>query len=440
MLGQVIHPVIFFFYRILNRVWYLYWYFLVIMPYEVYARFVCRLDPKLYSEKRRILGVTEGRRSHEGKRFAIFVIYTKADIQVFTRTAIDALNARGINIVFVTNMRASGSVREDLLDNCHLLIERENLGRDFGAYKDGFSLLRQRKPVIDKLILMNDSVYYLPNGLDKIFARLDADEPFIGLTEVFEHHYHVQSFLLAFNREVIEAPAFLEYWDKYLPISTRRWSVHKGEVGLTKCVLRKVGQGPHIIVNPVEVYNILVGMDFGELKSTIDLVPFRNRNLLRKQLYKLIELRSSQAISEEALAQGQFIERFADLVNTARAKGTSLADDDDVTKALDLRYDFQSRRNLSDFKVAEFIEGYVKLMTERNQIHFGGFLYYKFLGIPILKRDLVYRGVYTFEQINKIIDDLDLPFAEDIRVDIRSKGMGRYYKGFKKVLFRYGSI
>ena len=45
-----------------------------------------------------------------------------------------------------------------------------------------------------------------------------------------------------------------------------------------------------------------------------------------------------------------------------------------------------------------FGEQIVSTITSSNQIHIGGFLFMKFLGMPAFKRDIFYREVYALEE------------------------------------------
>lgn len=433
--------------RFLDRSWYLIKLLGVIYPIETYWRIRQRLDARVYSLSKRINRLTDGKLVHEGDRFAIFVVYTKLGLQPFTRTAIDTLNRLGVNIVFVSNMKLSDKMRDELADNACLVVERENLGRDFGAYKDGIHILQEREENIERLILMNDSVFYFPEGLEDVFRKLLGSQPFIGLTEVFEHHYHVQSFLVSFGREVLEHPQFISYWKKYRPISTRRWSIHKGEVGLTKTLVRNAGFQPAIIAHAAMLRQRLEGMNFEEIRSVIDLFPVFFRDLLRRELYNLMNRAASQssiARLSASLPAGTGRGRAGGgtpLLYTEVDNGQSVLPSfllDEIRN--DLSRVKVIVRDLDLFEKKEFLERILNVISQRNQIHLGGFLFLKYLGVPIIKRDIVFREVYNFTQVHDILVDLELPFTGEVMSDLRQKGLSRYFTGLSRVLYKYGSI
>ncbi len=434
-------------FNFIARFWYYMKLFFIIYPIESYWRFNQRLDPRLYSVQRRINRTTDGRRVHEGGRFAVFVIYTKLGLQPFTRTAIDVLNKIGVNIVFVSNTKLSERMREELASNAFLVLERENLGRDFGAYKDGIHILRERVEDIDRLILMNDSVFYFPKGLEDVFSKLLGPEPFIGLTEVFEHHYHVQSFLVSFGRDVLEHKVFLQYWNNYKPISTRRWSIHKGEVGLTRAVVGKAGFQPTIIAHAGMLREYLRNGDFDDIKNYIDLLPVYFRDMLRGELYSLMDRTASQSpiarfssslsIGASGVTKGGGLPFF---YSPDRAGSVVIPD----FLAEDLKRDMLKVKglveDLAEFERLAFVERILDIINQRNQIHIAGFLFMKALSVPIIKRDIVFREVYNFTQVHEILDNLGVPFATEVMSDLRQKGLSRYFKGVSRVLYKFGSI
>ncbi len=79
-------------------------------------------------------------------------------------------------------------------------MQRRNKGLDFGAYKDAVLKLMQDEASISRLLILNDSVYVVRDGLDKLLEELLSDEyPVVAAYENWELHYHFQSFCLALS-------------------------------------------------------------------------------------------------------------------------------------------------------------------------------------------------------------------------------------------------
>src|SRR5581483_3500559 len=87
------------------------------------------LDPRLYSEKRRLRSVENGAQAKKSNCYVLFVLYAQPPLAAFTQTLIDAVGRSALNLVIVSNRALAPGFKTSLLQQCHLLIERENLGR-----------------------------------------------------------------------------------------------------------------------------------------------------------------------------------------------------------------------------------------------------------------------------------------------------------------------
>ena len=68
-----------------------------------------------------------------------------------------------------------------------------------------------------------------------------------------------------------------------------------------------------------------------------------------------------------------------------------------------------------------------------SQIHTGGFLYRRFLGAPLIKRDLLFRSQYHAHEIEMLLNEVG---AEDhvaeILTEMRRKGIGAELRGLAR--------
>lgn len=234
--------------RALWLAWYNLQLIFIVYPMEGFWRVKALLDPRTWSSRRRIRGRLDGRLHHPGGSYAVLAMFREGQLSPYTLSAIDSLNRLKVNVVIVSNTVLTETVEELLRSRCRCLVVRDNIGRDFGAYKDGIRIVRGMDGHLKRLVLLNDSVIYLPDGLDEMFRKFMADEDYIGLTEVHDRHHHVQSFLMSFGASVLRDPRFLNYWRRYIPIGTRRWSIHMGEVGLTKAMM-DAGYRPKLVAS-----------------------------------------------------------------------------------------------------------------------------------------------------------------------------------------------
>lgn len=336
---------------------------------------IARLDPRLYRQDLRVRNVAEGCAVKDTTKFALLVIYAPCRLPQFTMNLAAAVIRASFNLIIVTNAPLDPDTKAEFLRNCCLLIERINIGRDFGAYKDGISITLERFPDIERLIIANDSVMCLEKRIDALLARLDSDNEFIGVSESFEHYYHVASFMLSFGPRIIRDPEFRKFWNHYLPISTRMWAIVKGEGMLTRR-LTEAGYQPYIL--------------------------FKAQDLLQK----LQELTIPQRNEALGLFPKEFRNAVADAVNDPSGRNFTSAMMDEIQR--------------------------------RNQMHVAGFAFMKFLGMPLFKRDIIYRNVYTVAEARQILADLGMSSQKEILAELERRRPPQSANRLARLLHKHG--
>ena len=198
-------------------------------------------------KRHREANITEFNRTPRAN-YAIIASYPTGGIPVFLKNLLEGFSQNQVGVILVSNVPLSPSDREYAARYVSILIERCNVGRDFGAYQTGLAHFESLEWVgpYNKLMLVNDTLFYSKYTGQLIAQMLENDEPFLGAFENFSHHYHVGSFFLCFARRVIQADAFKTFWKRYRPYSTRYHCIMAGEVGLTKALMR-AGFTPSVI-------------------------------------------------------------------------------------------------------------------------------------------------------------------------------------------------
>jgi lipopolysaccharide biosynthesis protein len=169
------------------------------------------------------------------RQHAVYVHYDrKGVIHDYVIGQLQALKEAGFRITFVSNSPkfSSGNIPE-LVGLCRQIIWRRNVGYDFGGYKDGVKAIGNLE-LVDRLLLMNDSVYGPFFDLPDILSRIDTAQTDVwGITDSWQHHYHVQSYFILFFRNALRAPAFQRFW-RHLPyVNWKTWIIFYGEIKLT---------------------------------------------------------------------------------------------------------------------------------------------------------------------------------------------------------------
>jgi hypothetical protein len=177
-----------------------------------------------------------------GENICIFSIFSaKGRILRSTLSLLKAVRKEGYSLVVVVNgQKITRGWFEGEIGTTDVVISRPNLGRDFAAYQIATNLLLDSSLSIRRLLYCNDSVFYLDrNDPRNIFAHLmSSDDQWIGMTETYEHRYHVSSWCFQLSKEVLQSPALVEFWRQYRPVDSRRHAIRRGEIELTRELLR----------------------------------------------------------------------------------------------------------------------------------------------------------------------------------------------------------
>jgi hypothetical protein len=323
-----------------------------------------------------IIEAKEGARQFDNGLFAIFLIWQPETLSWYVRNALEALAEAKVNVILVVNHPLNGAMEGQLIASCRQILIRDNTGFDIGGYQDATKWLRDNCSV-DRLLYLNDSVYYFREGLTDTFDRLaNSKADVCSVFENWEFTYHVQSFCFSISRQVFDSPAFVNFWNNYLPVNSRLWAIQRGEIGLSKAIV------PHsksfeVIYSPNDVRDKIGSLGQDELLQINKYLPIRIR--------------------------------FNDIGSTLQ------------------------RQTIEDHLINQ--------LSSYSQIHTGGFLYRKFLGNPLIKRDLVYRAqfsIYDVEHCLKAIGHED--HLDEILSDMRRKGNGNQLPLLKKIQFMEGII
>lgn len=172
-------------------------------------------------------------------RIAVYVNYDKYGvIHQFVGDQIRSLAEAGFRVIFV-NHSAQISDLQSILPNCTRIFHRRNIGHDFGAYRFALRWIRNANIQPKSVILMNDSCYGFFSGIKEIHSNVEEGRADLwGITESFEHAYHIQSYFLLLSERLISSPIFWRFWDTLPSHSNRREVIRYGEIGLTQYVLR----------------------------------------------------------------------------------------------------------------------------------------------------------------------------------------------------------
>lgn len=229
------------------------------------------------------LRVTQGAAA-PGPLMAIFLIYQPGGMAGSVYSAIDALRAGGASLIIVSNLPLSDNDRTTLAALSWRVVERPNLGYDFGGYREGLRQIQAAQLDPAELWILNDSGWFpccpAPDGHSAPFAhQIDPDAAMSGA--MFRHlkraHQHkwIESYFLRFPRSTLVHPAFLRFFRRYPLLSLKYAVVRHGEMGLGRA-LGGAGLSIHSQMSNARFINLLAGQSTLFLRKTLNyggLVP-----------------------------------------------------------------------------------------------------------------------------------------------------------------------
>ncbi|WP_188964952.1 rhamnan synthesis F family protein [Neoroseomonas lacus] len=172
---------------------------------------------------------------------AAFVHYAPvAAVSGMVLRRIEQLRANGFAVVFISSAPGVPPVAlARLRALCALVVVRRNHGLDFGAWHDVAPLLRRTAPMMQELLLANDSVCGPFRDKAPILAAMRAaGHGLFGLTENLAPRPHLQSyFLLARGRPVVAD--LLRFLDGCTVTASKRRTIRNGEVRLSAWMRRR---------------------------------------------------------------------------------------------------------------------------------------------------------------------------------------------------------
>jgi hypothetical protein len=180
-------------------------------------------------------------------RIAIFLIFQPKGVAPSVLETCRWLQSEGYAPFVVSNGPLDDAGRSALAGESWRLLERPNFGYDFGGYRDGIRLLRRWDLTVERLIIMNDSVWMpmVPN-LMAVLEKGSETADIYGLlhdTKIIEAgksgfpdklgYSYLESYFYLLRRETWEAPAFQYFWRNYRMTNDKSRTIKFGEIGFS---------------------------------------------------------------------------------------------------------------------------------------------------------------------------------------------------------------
>jgi hypothetical protein len=369
----------------------------------------------------------------------VFAIYEKTKLRVDVKNALSELNKLGYSVVLVNSRKLSPEARDDLASFVKIYIERPNYGRDFGSYKDGilwiYKNLKQQIPSFKRLLILNDSVFYSRIKLQEFFSNLiETEAPVYGATINYQKIPHIGSFCLSVDSSIIGNKKFAKYWRKYRKTDLRAHTIKYGELALSK-LLGRISPGDPPL--EVEFSGHRITQRLQDDQQLLRVIHNASRNSERSW----DALRSN--IRVEMIRMDYHLQLFGSETffesgdNNNRLAFAGTFDDGFAAFKSGANGDESGLYNLYTKSLIAFIGDEFE---KRSQIHQNATIL-PYLGCPIIKLDLEFRGVTnTFDRMT-ICEALHPDDAKELSRLLSTKPWGETsLSGWKLAAFQWGHL
>jgi len=346
---------------------------------------------------------------YAGEKIILLALYEKGELRPDVVRLLSRAKEAGFYVLAVNSGKL---IRAD--DYFHLIdcyIERFNHGRDFGSYKTGFLHIfsRQWEAQCPRLLMLNDSVFFVDEHVPKFLDVMGSSEfNVLGATENHEIDHHLGSFCVSMSKDILMHPSFKRYWERFSPSDLRPRNIKLGEVGLSKTLRKLSGSDKEVVAH--------FDAEFArkKMRESTGLIEFAylsqssspywpQPQVTLPDLFQRIKagqshhpkqsllkkLWDSSPLGSHSVRQTNNSELSIDSISTLQGKleeiGISLTESE-----------------LAEFAASMFMSAYVR----RSQVHAMAPLMLR-LGCPLIKLDLVYRGVMDHFDLKWLLETLE---------------------------------
>jgi hypothetical protein len=179
--------------------------------------------------------------NRDGTQIALYVHYSVINqISDMVLCQIDSLRRSGFSVVFISmSKNLSDGDWQAVRTRCTLVVQRDNFGYDFGAWRDLLPEIRRRWSIPDELMLVNDSVLGPIHPLAPVIDTMrKGGQGLFGLTESLQGGPHLQSYmLLARGRSTVED--LMRFFQKLHVTHSKLLLIRRGEIKLSRWMRRR---------------------------------------------------------------------------------------------------------------------------------------------------------------------------------------------------------
>ena len=181
-----------------------------------------------------------GRDAASAEKICIFSHFDRDSVvRRYVHEYVRAIVSCGFSVLFVSTADRIAAEDRDRLEALGIDVHlRENKGLDFGSWQYGMGMLGDMEQV-DQLLLANDSVFGPLFDLKFMVDQMNGtDADFWGVTDSYEGCWHLQSYFLCFQANVIRSKVFRDFFAREFHALSKQQIIIQGEIALSQTLMR----------------------------------------------------------------------------------------------------------------------------------------------------------------------------------------------------------
>ena len=159
------------------------------------------------------------------------------------------LKTNGWCLIFVTSCPSLSKIEISKIESfVSKVLVSDGEGRDWGNYGLGLSYAFKHSAP-KQVLFLNDSLYGPVSPIKKLLERAEkSSADLIGITESPQHRYHLQSYFIYCKPSLTSHPAFLAYWESFIPQPNKNLIIEKNELAFTE-YFSNLGFKPYALIS-----------------------------------------------------------------------------------------------------------------------------------------------------------------------------------------------
>lgn len=176
-------------------------------------------------------------------KIAIYLLFQPNGISDSTLLTCEHLRAAGYAPFIVSNAHLTDADKTRLSPHVWRMLERPNFGYDIGGYRDGIRQLIKWNVSPERLLIINDSIWFPTLDSNDLIASLEASDADLAGTILRERgeERFLESYLFHIPKPLFVSADFRDFWDQFQITSNKYKVIRRGERGFS-AAMRAAGK------------------------------------------------------------------------------------------------------------------------------------------------------------------------------------------------------